>query len=265
MEQQAQVALVTGGGRGIGQAIAGRLLADGLSVAITGRDGGRLEKARRELGERVLALPADVSDRRAVQQVVDRVLQQFGRIDVLVNNAGVGGQRARLWEADLDDWWQVQEVNLRGPMIYAHAVLPGMIERRCGVVINVGSYGALRPLPEGSSYSVSKAALARLSDCLAPEVEEFGIDVFCVSPGLVDTDMTRGLRDVFGGLPASAWNDRSDCAHLISRLVHEDCRALSGRFLHVRDDFDALLAQARRVREQDLYRLGMRNLDGWIE
>lgn len=122
--------------------------------------------------------------------------RRLGPVDVLVNNAGVGGPNLPLWECDPDAWWRALEVNLRGPMLLCRVVLPAMIRRRSGTIVNVESYAGIRASMgggvAGTAYPVSKAALVRSTDTLAASVDEHGVRVFSISPGLVRTAMAEG-------------------------------------------------------------------------
>jgi 3-oxoacyl-[acyl-carrier protein] reductase len=264
VRMKGKVVLITGGSRGIGRALAESLVEKGHRIVITGRDEKQLFATAEALGEQVLAVRADASGREDTRRACDEAVRHFGTIDVLINNAGISGVDAALHESDPDLWWRVQEINLRGPMLYMRTVLPLMIEQGSGTVINMGSYAAIRPIPGASAYSASKIALARMSDIVADEVREHGIDVFCVSPGLVLTDMTRGA-DVFDDLPPSAWSPIDRICELVGSLVDRDCSALSGRFIHVNDDLDELLADPERVREECLYQLRLSTFRGVVD
>lgn len=258
--------LITGGSRGLGRAMAVALAGQGHRVAVTGRDDAMLKEVIRELPGGV-ALHADVSDPAHTQSVVDEVTQDIGPIDVLINNAGIGGDEhgpQSLLDVSADTWWRVQETNLRGPMLYSKAVLPGMVERGSGIIINVGSYIAIRPSPMATAYATSKAALARFSDCLALEVADAGVQVFCVSPGLVLTDMTRDLPFI-KDIPEEEFQQPEDIASLACELVSGKYGELSGRFIHVRDDLQALLASSGKLSDKRLYQLSLHGLDGLIE
>ena len=258
--------LITGGSRGLGRAMAIGLAEKGHRVAVTGRNDQLLADVERELPDG-MAIRADVTDPGDVDRVAGRVFDAFGGVDVLVNNAGIGGDERGpqpLLEMDAANWWRVLETNLRGPMMYTKAVLPGMIERGQGVIVNIGSYIAIRPSPAVTAYATSKAALARFTDCLATEVADAGVQVFCVSPGLVLTDMTRGLPHI-NDIPASQFNQPEDIAGMVAELATGAYAALTGRFLHVRDDLDAVLRAGERLESDRLYQLSLHGGDGLIE
>jgi len=185
-----QVALVTGGGHGLGRAMALALSAAGAAVAVCARTTSQLDETValiQERGGRALAILADMADRASVEGMVGRVEHEVGPTDLLVNNAGVVGTVGPLAQTDPDAWWEVLTINLRGPLYCARAVLPGMIRRGRGRVINVSSGAGFQAWPLVSSYAVSKAALFRLPENLAEEMREQGIQVFAITPGLMRT------------------------------------------------------------------------------
>ncbi len=258
------LALVTGGGRGLGRAIAGALAADGYRVAVTGRDAGTLAAFKQEFPDSETFV-ADVADESRAAEVV-AALEAQGPLEVVVNNAGIGGGDAGpqpFAEMSMRDWWRVYETNVKGPALYSHAALPAMLVRGSGVIVNVGSYIAIRPMPESSAYGPSKAALARFTDALACEVGDAGVQVFCLSPGLVLTDMTRGLPFI-KEIPASEFFQPEDIAQHVCRLATGAYAALNGCFLHVADDLDELRDNGDRIREERLYSLRLDGLEGLI-
>ncbi len=259
--------LITGGSRGLGRAMAIALANQGHRVAVTGRDNKMLAEVVHELPGGV-AIDADVTDASHTQAVIDEVEKDLGPVDVLINNAGIGGTDKEqgpqsFVDMSVDDWWRVQETNIKGPMLYSHAVLPGMIERGHGFIINIGSYIAVRPMPGATAYAASKAALARFTDCLHADLADTGVQVFCISPGLVLTDMTRNLPFI-KEIPESEFNQPEDIGERVCRLVTGDYGALSGLFLHVRDDLDQLRESGDMLREQRLYSLRIDGLEGLI-
>src|SRR5579883_1775490 len=191
-----QVAIVTGGGRGIGRAIAEALAAAGAAVTITARSADQLDETAEGIkiaGGRVLAIPADVTDRAAVERVVAETEKQLGPITLLVNNAGASGTAGLLWEVDPDEWWDAMAVNLRGPFAFCRAVLPTMVAHGRGRIINVASLAGVISVHYASAYMTSKTALVRLSECLALETAEYGVSVFVIDPGGVSTVMTTNF------------------------------------------------------------------------
>lgn len=198
-----RVALVTGAGRGIGRAIAVALAeagADQLLVARTAQELAETAALVRSHGRTAVTAIADVADGAAVRQAVAAGLAQLGRIDILVNNAGVQPPIGPLVENDPGLWMQAVAVNLFGPLHCIQAVLPGMIERRSGKIINLSGGGATAPRPNFSAYAASKAALVRLTETLAEEVKPYNIQVNAVAPGAVNTQM---LEEVLAAGPAA--------------------------------------------------------------
>jgi 3-oxoacyl-[acyl-carrier protein] reductase len=258
--------LITGGSRGLGRAMAVAFTQQGHRVAVTGRNVDALGEVLHELPGG-LALQADVSDSNRARSVVAEVNKDIGPIDVLINNAGTGGAAKgpqMFFDMSVEDWWRVQETNIKGPMLYSHAVLPHMLERNGGIIMNLGSYISIRPMAMSTAYAASKAALARFTDCLAADLADSDVQVFCVSPGMVITDMTKDLPFI-KEIPDEDFNQPEDIAALVCELASGNYRDLSGRFIHVRDDISALLAKAERIEKEHLYQLGMHGLDGLIE
>jgi NAD(P)-dependent dehydrogenase (short-subunit alcohol dehydrogenase family) len=252
-----QVALVTGSGRGIGRQITLELGSRGVAVALVARTVDQLDEVAAEVeeaGGQALVAPGDVTDRLAVEAIVARVEGQLGPIDLLVNNAGAG-ETSEFLKTDPDDWWRTVEVNLRGPALFCHYVLQRMVPRRRGRIINVASGAAVRPTPLGSEYACSKAAVLRLTDCLAEMAWEHQIALFAVSPGLVRTDLTRRG---FEGTPQSDWTPIDRIGHLVADLATGRADRLSGRFIHVHDDLDELILHAGEIERDDLHQLRMR-------
>jgi len=255
-----QVAIVTGGGRGIGRAIAQALAGAGAKVAVAARSLDQLDEAVASIqkqGGRAFAFATDVTDQQAVEQMVSEVVKQLGHIDLLVNNAGIAGDEGPIWKVAVEDWWRVLEVNLYGPFTCARAVLSGMVARRSGRIINVGSNAGIRAAAVYSAYSVSKAALLRLTDCLAEMTKAYGISVFAISPGLVRTTMTQDLP-IWKDVPDSDWAPVERVGELCVYLASGKADALSGRYLHVHDDTKGLVQRADEIQRNDLYALRLR-------
>lgn len=188
-----RTAVVTGGGSGIGFATCERLRADGFQVAVLDLDAAA---AARAAGEG-LGLAADVSDSESVASAFRRIAQEFGPVDVLVNNAGITGSQdaTRLHETPLADWDQVTAVNVRGPYLCSRAVLPSMVERRSGHIIVIASVAGLVPFPGRSAYSTSKGAALIMAKSIAIDYAADGIRANAVCPGMVETPMTKWRLD----------------------------------------------------------------------
>ena len=187
-----KVAVITGSGRGIGRALAIEFARNGASVvccARTEEDINETASLIKKEGGVCLSIQTDVSDKHQVKNLVDRTIEQFGRIDVLFNNAARIPVINGLWEVDPDLWWEELAVNLRGPMLCCNAVLPHMMKRNEGVIINMSGGSQI---PGRTSYSCSKVAVNRLTELLAKELKTAGSDVivFGMSPGLVKTKRT---------------------------------------------------------------------------
>lgn len=185
-----RVALITGGGSGVGLATAKLFLAAGARAAIVGRDGEKLQRAAASLagGDRLLAVPADVSVPEQVAAVVKRVTDTFGRIDILVNNAGMNIKGRTIKELTPETWRQMVAVNLDSAFYCVHAVLPQMRQRRDGVIININSISGKRANPlGGAAYNAAKFGMGALGTCLAAEERENNIRVCNIHPGEIDT------------------------------------------------------------------------------
>ena len=242
------VALVTGGGRGIGANIARELASAGMEVAVTGRTVEQVEAVAHELGGS--ALVGDVSKREDVERWFDEV----GDVDLLVNNAGVSAREETAWEVDVDEWWHVFEVNVLGVYLCCRAAIPGMLARGRGRIVNVASGAAYLPGSTSTAYSSAKAAVHRFSETLSLQLGPPGIPVFSISPGLVRTSMTE---DHF---PADApWTPPELAPSLVRVLASGRADALAGRYLHAEhDDVEELIRRAAEIREQDLNAIRLR-------
>jgi NAD(P)-dependent dehydrogenase (short-subunit alcohol dehydrogenase family) len=207
MQLTGRVGVVSGAGRGIGRAIAGALAAEGMSLALLARTGTEVRSLAEELTEQhgVPVLPAavDVSDPAAVERVVMHVEQQLGTVDLLVNNAGViEREQVPFWEADPEEVWRVLENNLRGPLLLTRALLPPMVQRGHGHVVNVTSRGrAATRTGTYTGYLLSKRALSVLTESLAQPLAGTGVVVVDLLPGLVRTAMTESMP---------VWDDVTD-------------------------------------------------------
>jgi len=243
-ELDGQIALVTGGGRGIGANIARELAAAGARVAVSARTKDQVEAVAREIEG--LAVVADVSKRASVEAMVREVESKLGSIDVLCANAGIGEQEERAWEVEPEEWWRVFEVNVFGVYLCCRAVIPGMLEREGGRIVITGSGAAYLPGSSNSAYSASKAAVWRFGEILARQLEG-RIPVFIFSPGLVKTDLTSWAPD------DAPWTPPDLAPRLVRVLASGRADTLAGRYIHAEhDDIEDLIRRAAKIREQDL-------------
>jgi NAD(P)-dependent dehydrogenase (short-subunit alcohol dehydrogenase family) len=257
---EGQSALVTGAGRGIGREIALGLAAQGMNLGLLGRHRDSLTSTLHACAQyevKCVALTADVAHPGAVKSAVTSVQRDLGRIDLLVNNAGqVDREEVPLWQADQAQWWQVVETNLRGPFNLLRSVLPSMVARGSGHVINLNSGFALRPDGRYSAYATSKAALLRLSDNIAESLRPYGVTVLDISPGAVETEMTRAMP-MFAGMVQ--WGSIPYLVETVVDAARGRYDALHGRFIHLgQDDLDTLVRNAERIRDQDARTLRLR-------
>lgn len=184
-----KVAVITGGGRGIGRAIALAYAREGARLVLAARGIDGLEETRRavaDLGGEALVIPADISDIESVAALAQQVREHFGRVDILVNNSGIAGPTAPLWEITPDDWDATFAVNVRGTFLCCRAFLPTMVAQSSGSIIIIGSMTGKRPLLGRTPYSASKLALVGLARTLAWETGPHGIRVNVISPGPVE-------------------------------------------------------------------------------
>ncbi|MFG1349966.1 SDR family NAD(P)-dependent oxidoreductase [Xanthobacter autotrophicus] len=241
-----KVALVTGAARGIGLAVAKKFLAEGWRVALLDIQGALLEEAVASLGEadRTLALTCDVSDAQGIAAAVDALVARFGRLDALVNNAGVAVFKPLL-EIDDAEWSRVFEVNLSGPFICTRAAAPLMREQGGGAIVNITSISGLRASTLRTAYGTSKAALAHLTKQLAVELASLGIRVNAVAPGPVETAMAKEVHtpairaDYHDSIPLNRYGLEQELAEAIFFLCSDRASYITGQELAVDGGFDA--------------------------
>jgi 3-oxoacyl-[acyl-carrier protein] reductase len=251
-ELAGKVALVTGGGRGIGRGIAIELTKAGARVAVSARTRAQVEETAAETGG--IAVEADVSKREDVERMVATTEAELGPIDVLVNNAGIALREEEGWELEPEEWWHVLEVNVLGVYLGCRTVIPGMIERGGGRIVNVASGAAYLPGSTSTAYSASKAAVHRFSETLANQLAPYGIPVFSISPGLVRTDL---IGDRMGD--DAPWTPPELAPRLVLALASGRLDALAGRYLHAEhDDIDDVASRAGEIAEQDLNAIRLR-------
>jgi NAD(P)-dependent dehydrogenase (short-subunit alcohol dehydrogenase family) len=271
-----QVALVTGGGRGLGRLLALGLAKAGAAVAVTARSEGQLAEtvaAIRSDGGSAMAVAGHVADPRRVDRILREVEGRLGPVDLLVNNAGIGGPLGALWEVDPDGWWETFTVNLQGVFLFTRAVLPGMVGRGGGRVINVASHAGAFRWPFASAYAVSKAAVIKLTENLAQETRSQGIKIFAIHPGLLPIGLTEqalerpNSPDSHGARIAAWTREQIEQGHganpqaavdLVLSLASGRADPLSGCYLSVHDDLNAIVGAGEGIRSGDLYTLQIR-------
>jgi NAD(P)-dependent dehydrogenase (short-subunit alcohol dehydrogenase family) len=241
-----KVALVTGAARGIGLAAATRFVREGWQVVMLDVLGDTLRQACADLEEAdaTLALEADVSDAKAVQDAVQQAQRKFGRIDALVNNAGIAVFKPLL-EVTLEEWERVLAVNLTGPFLMTQAVAPIMRDQGGGAIVNITSISGLRASTLRVAYGTSKAGLAHLTKQQAAELGQYGIRVNAVAPGPVDTAMAKAVHtpairaDYHDHIPLNRYGLESELANAICFLCGEQAAYITGQVLAVDGGFDA--------------------------
>jgi NAD(P)-dependent dehydrogenase (short-subunit alcohol dehydrogenase family) len=245
------VALVTGGGRGIGAGIVRELADAGMRVAVSARSADQVEQVAQEVGG--LAVPADVSRRDDVERMVAQVERELGPVDLLMANAGVAGWESTTWQLAPDAWWRVLEVNVLGVYLSCRGVIPGMLERGRGRIVITGSGAAYLPSSRNAAYAASKAAVWRFGEILARQLEG-RVPVFVISPGLVRTEMTEGR------FPDDApWTPPELAPRLVRALASGRYDRLAGRYIHAEhDDVDDLLSRIDEIERDDLNAIRLR-------
>ncbi len=268
-----QVAVVTGGGRGIGRAVAQRLAAAGAAVAVIARSDSELAETValiQQAGGRATALAADVTDLHAVRHAMQTIERSLGPVDLLVNSAGAIKPFGPVWKIDADEWWRTIDVNLRAPFVCSQCALIGLVERGRGRIVNITSGAGAVSTPYYTSYVTSKAALIRLTECIALEAKEYGVGVFAIAPGTVRTRMTEYSLNSSEGQTWLPWFRQifeqhldappERAARLVLELASGRADALSGRTFSIYDDLDVVVKNVARVREENLYSLKLDRL-----
>ncbi|HKW91745.1 MAG TPA: 3-oxoacyl-[acyl-carrier-protein] reductase [Methylomirabilota bacterium] len=235
-----RVALVTGGNRGIGLAIARLLAEDGASVVVSGRDAARLDAAVKELeslGASALGVAADAAKREDADRLVDATRERFGRIDVVVNNAGITRDQLLVRMKD-DDWDQVLDTNLRGVFLMTRGVGKVMMRQKSGRIINIASTAGAMGNPGQVNYSAAKAGVIGLTKAAARELAHWNILVNAVAPGLIETDMAAALpaeaRDaLIQQVPLKRIGQGREVAEVVRFLAGDGASYITGQTIHV--------------------------------
>jgi NAD(P)-dependent dehydrogenase (short-subunit alcohol dehydrogenase family) len=263
------VAVVTGASRGIGRATALALADAGFALGLVARSSDALDETQTLVegrGRRAVSVAADVTDPHAARAAVAEIEDRIGQVTVLVNNAGSLRAIGPLWEVDRDDWWLDVQTSLGGAFNFCREVVPRMIERREGRIVNVTSYVAVRPTPYQTGYACGKAAVGSLTEALAASLDDYGIKAFAVAPGFTRTEMTEHLTESAAGtrwLPEVGKGrvlEAEQSARLIALLAAGAADELNGRLLHALDDVEQLLERIDEIRRDDLYAPRLRRL-----
>jgi 3-oxoacyl-[acyl-carrier protein] reductase len=235
IDLQGKNAVVTGGARGIGFAIAQRLLASGAACSLWDRDVEALSSAAKALAGsgRVHTSTVDLSQADSVKAAADSTFEALGRVDILVNNAGITGGNKKTWEFTPDEWQQVLQVNLFGVFLCCHAIVPKMIEQRYGRIVNIASIAGKEGNPNASHYSASKAGVIALTKSLAKETARSGVIVNCITPAVIETDILKQMSQehidyMLSKIPMGRFGLKEEAAALVAWLCSSDCSFSTG-------------------------------------
>lgn len=230
-----RAAIVTGGARGIGRAIAERLLASGAAVCLWDVDAAALEAAKAELSAqgKVHTATVDVTNLESVEAAVASTFGAFGKIDILVNNAGIAGNNAKTWETSPEDWRRVIAINLHGPFHCCHAVVPVMLKNGYGRIVNIASIAGKEGNPNAAHYSASKAGVIALTKSLGKELATQGIIVNAVTPAVIETDILKQCSQqhvdyMLSKIPMGRFGQKEEAAAMVAWLSSEDCSFTTG-------------------------------------
>lgn len=230
-----RAAIVTGGARGIGRAIAERLLASGAAVCLWDVDAAALETAKAELSAqgKVHTATVDVTSQESVEAAVASTFGAFGKIDILVNNAGIAGNNAKTWETSPEDWHRVIAINLHGPFHCCHAVVPVMLKNGYGRIVNIASIAGKEGNPNAAHYSASKAGVIALTKSLGKELATSGIIVNAITPAVIETDILKQCSQqhvdyMLSKIPMGRFGQKEEAAAMVAWLSSEDCSFTTG-------------------------------------
>jgi 3-oxoacyl-[acyl-carrier protein] reductase len=235
IDLKGRAAIVTGGARGIGYAIAQRFLQSGASVAIWDMDKDALAAAQQQLAGqgKVATMVVDVTNAQAVDASVAQTLRDLGNIDILVNNAGIAGATIKTWEYTPEQWRQVIDVDLVGPFICSRAVVPHMMKKNYGRIVNVASIAGKEGNPNASAYSAAKAGVIALTKSLGKELATNGIMVNCITPAAAKTDIFKQISQqhidfMLSKIPMGRFLQVEEIGAMVAWLSSEDCSFTTG-------------------------------------
>lgn len=269
MKLAGRVVVVTGGSRGIGKVITAALLAEGATVAIIAHKEATVENVVAELSSagNITGFVCDVGLPQQVAVTFEAISHQHGPVDILVNNAGVQGPIGPLSQNDPEVWWHTLQTNLLGTFLCCRSVLPEMIKRRQGKIINLSGGGATTARPFFSAYAASKAAIVRLTETLAQEMRPYGIQVNAIAPGAVNTRMLEEVLEAGESAGEAAWNEAryqrehggvsaERAAQLVIFLARIESVGITGKLISaVYDDWESWPERIEALAESDLYTL----------
>lgn len=232
MKLKDRVAVIFGGTSGIGEATAKAYADEGAKVVVSGRseeDGNRIVKAIKDKGQDALFVQADVTEALEVQEVVDKALETFDKIDILYNGAGIHDKYKTALEVEEDEYEKLMAVNVKGPYLASKAVIPHFLERGSGTIVNVGSQATHVAGPGGSAYVTSKHAIEGFTKQLAYDFGEKGIKANLIAPGFIETPMTEGIEDErLKNIPAKRAGKAEEVAALAVFLASDDSNYMHG-------------------------------------
>lgn len=230
-----RVGIITGGARGIGYAISERLLRDGAAVCLWDVDETALAEAKATLSAlgNVATAQVNVTDAASVEAAVQATLAALGKIDLLVNNAGIAGNNAKLWELTPEEWRRVLDINLNGPFLCCRGVVPQMLKNGYGRIVNIASVAGKEGNPNASHYSASKAGVIGLTKSLGKELATSNILVNCITPAVIETDILKQMTQqhvdyMLSKIPMNRFGQKEEAAAMVAWLCSEACSFTTG-------------------------------------
>ena len=241
MSLEGKMAIITGGSRGIGRAIALRLAREGVNIAFTFNrsidKAKELELELKQINVKAISLQVDATDYEGAQRVGSQVEETFGKIDILINNAGITRDKA-LMTMSQTDWQDVISTNLNSVFNYSKAVIVKMLKQKSGDIVNIASYSGVGGMAKQTNYSASKAGVIGFTKALAKEVASYGIRVNAIAPGFVDTDMIAKLsrryrEEILETIPLKRFGTTQEVAGITSFLLSKDAGYITGQVIQM--------------------------------